>query len=1218
MAMNIRSTAGVFRTAAMTSSHVNNNSNSHSSPLLLLHRLMMNSILFALFIPTLINGIEQVVTQHKDHRHRHHLMFDMPASAASLPSSFEHDVLVSPAVAPSLSTSNANAEMPMVEESNHSWNATEAEGAELNVCVNCHALFQIHVIVDVGKATNETLSLSEDAKHNMNMLEENHKWMVSLQDIESGDGDEMHVEHPVDLHCEHYGVREGSIDIDIDAKYPFACRSVVKLLVPYSSLWNVSMFNHGPYVVGKEVIVMASLMRVVNANTHHSRASRRRVVDQWLVNVAIPTTSSRGVGDNGGHVVGRETFRNPIYSVKLKDGIVLNGADSQAKRVSTFEQLSEPTWREVGVAIVIGLVGGIIILFAINKFMGIEATEMFNEKDEEEQPVDASPDTLTRYGAHGPGPRHSAEQLGLEGVRLFRDTVLEKDEEHDIAEAHSNGEMNVSDSLWVGGDGSPTRSPNVIGPEEMQFGGNTHASYDGTSGSNLAQHFNVSDSPANSKAGMNYESNQLNDASSMPLEHTFAYEPSQDSCLSQDDYCKSESNVELSAANEVSSSAVQLETYSPTYTKEHAEPLPHSNSFSMEEEIDQRSATEEPTSLQLETYSPTYHQEDVGPLPHSNTLSMESNDAANDEAGHHIGEISATNDHSQQQLGAVNEEFGGTDNDVDISCDGTATHSELEATLAGHFDTSEPYSAKQQHGEQEMEETGRETEPSCDGTATHSELEATLDGRGEEAGDRNPAVVEGQCEHHPEYHRGDQEDEHNYGDDTRQLSQSSNLPAVQFEVASDEPERAACDASVTECLTQDSAPLMSQNNDASSPEYASNKKQSSIAAFEETYLDRDVGEALMSSEGSLQHNHFVQKEDVNIEVDDTVAGISSQTEQHTTANAKACGEANPGQACSSNQAGKKINSPESPPKIRTVLNASLPHFNPVAVENNVDLFGKCKMQVRLEQGELPTPKYKTTCSITTSAATERIRNGQPKASPANSNGKRSHLSASEDLLSQCSFPATQRTNARHRRRSPKNVAVRVSTSPVPSPLPSQGSNRKRGRESFKQESEKENAPSLDKGERDHGDSISFEQGDNGFSDNISQASHDRSPLSPKPLFAYPNDNSVPSPASTVAATVHDFCAPRIKRETLDDRRDYPYPVPSGSDGQSKRLGLSALHVSADRQIHRRTKKKRRSIEKKLLATKKISPTYKPSSALTNTLSQKNEAGEAWQFSNQTR
>ena len=135
--------------------------------------------------------------------------------------------------------------------------------------------------------------------------------------------------------------------------------------------------------------------------------------------------------------------------------------------------------------------------------------------------------------------------------------------------------------------------------------------------------------------------------------------------------------------------------------------------------------------------------------------------------------------------------------------------------------------------------------------------------------------------------------------------------------------------------------------------------------------------------------------------------------------------------------------------------------------------------------------------------------------------------------------------------------------------------------------------------------VSFGQEGGCFSgdENKGPASPARLPLSNRSanegLFLYPNGDC-PSPSSTVAATVHDFA---VKRER-------PVPLPSGGEGQSKRFGASPEHFrssnddpsrsssieygsqrwsSREREElsreKQRSKKKKRSILKKLLATK---------------------------------
>ena len=142
-----------------------------------------------------------------------------------------------------------------------------------------------------------------------------------------------------------------------------------------------------------------------------------------------------------------------------------------------------------------------------------------------------------------------------------------------------------------------------------------------------------------------------------------------------------------------------------------------------------------------------------------------------------------------------------------------------------------------------------------------------------------------------------------------------------------------------------------------------------------------------------------------------------------------------------------------------------------------------------------------------------------------------------------------------------------------------------------------------------------------------------------------------SPSSTVAATVADFVASRTKNNTLGWKAERPVPLACGSSGQNKRLGGSPEHFqhrsttngvedSNDERIDyrgdedashfdsqnvsssrsgsrnkdgmkkRKDRKRKSKVEKKLLATIKVSDNHKPPSGLIGPSQQLEE--EVWE------
>jgi len=382
------------------------------------------------------------------------------------------------------------------------------------------------------------------------------------------------------------------------------------------------------------------------------------------------------------------------------------------------------------------------------------------------------------------------------------------------------------------------------------------------------------------------------------------------------------------------------------------------------------------------------------------------------------------------------------------------------------------------------------------------------------------------------------------------------------------------------------------------------------------------------------------------------------------------------EACKSSlRAGKATISPTSPPKIGRIIlketSPSFPRFEPVAVvaPSIVQSFSEKRNHVE-QQHEVhqPSPRDSLNPSVTSSAITARVHN-------VSCGAKRSHPSASEgegredDISSRLSTSITrgQADGKRQRQQSTKVTHACVSTSPIS--LPQRSSELQFGfdrahanrNDDFEESShadhvEKENHSCPAHAFEQHRDpnEVSFGPDDNGFSGGYDSSPPTRMPLSTRSAgnqrAPFKHQDGFPSPASTVAATVQELTAPRRKMQIMHDSSDRPFPIPSGDARQSKLFEKSSAHMSSsnegpyqsasdsahheaaesfervpypsrsnqsdDREdLQRkksRSKKKIRKIERKLLATSKVTAVYKPSSALIP-LSQRLEE-PAWQFS----
>jgi hypothetical protein len=372
---------------------------------------------------------------------------------------------------------------------------------------------------------------------------------------------------------------------------------------------------------------------------------------------------------------------------------------------------------------------------------------------------------------------------------------------------------------------------------------------------------------------------------------------------------------------------------------------------------------------------------------------------------------------------------------------------------------------------------------------------------------------------------------------------------------------------------------------------------------------------------------------------------------------------------SDSQADTTIGGLTSPPKIgrmvlKELLTPSFPRFEPVAIDapDICQLFSKSKKHVEQEQKfQQPSPIDSSNPSVSSSAMTAKVNNA--------CNAKRNRQLATgfegrdDDLSSHLSTSISpgHKRGTNERQESIQVTHARVSTSPISREQWSSDESPTKQYDDFEESAQArhaENANHLSPAHpfRQHRDPYEVSLGPCG--NDLSDGNDSISPTrvlpsarslgSQRALFKHQDDFS--SPASTVAATVQEFTAPRKKMQMTHDGGDRPFPISSGGAGQSKRFGMSFAHVSssndgpghptsecAHQEVGRRfehvshpsnshlsedrydlprkksrSKEKKRQIKKKLISTSTMPAVHKPLSALIP-LSQRVEK-PAWQFS----
>ena len=238
-------------------------------------------------------------------------------------------------------------------------NDDREEESPISACVNCGALFEIHVMIQ-GK--------SRTTPHGRNAIlpSASHYWFVSLSEISFHDYDDddvgaLHMEQPLVLRCQSLprstiGCNESTSSVhSCHANYeelPFMCQSLARILVPYSLLrrdLNSDMQHEENYPIAyDEKIIQASLTKLPKSmasmgngksdfgSGRNNTISVRSIVDQWVVNVAIPM-------EEAGSSNFRRPFKfqSPIYSIHLNDTMHLDATGS-LDRDGYFEW--NPTW----------------------------------------------------------------------------------------------------------------------------------------------------------------------------------------------------------------------------------------------------------------------------------------------------------------------------------------------------------------------------------------------------------------------------------------------------------------------------------------------------------------------------------------------------------------------------------------------------------------------------------------------------------------------------------------------------------------------------------------------------------------------------------------------------------------------------------------------------------------------------------------------------------
>lgn len=273
----------------------------------------------------------------------------------------------------------------MNEEQQHlsSSDDTDASSNDI-ICVNCHALFRIHVDVTF-KGKVDTAELAMDA-HN----DEDKNWFITLRDVTTQDDQLVYVQmdQPLDLRCDSAAMHsngcghssskgrcnngDGTNNNNMSLK---KCQSIAIIEVPYTSFssngYNSTSTSSAYHEMTNERIVLVSLLREWrSSDSEMIITKKRRIVDQWMINIVVPIKGDGSV------------MVHPIHSAKLRDVVKYDSIVSEESikdEGSTSDESSSSPMYDVIIACLFGALGGIAILAIAFKFV------VPKDDDEEEE-----------------------------------------------------------------------------------------------------------------------------------------------------------------------------------------------------------------------------------------------------------------------------------------------------------------------------------------------------------------------------------------------------------------------------------------------------------------------------------------------------------------------------------------------------------------------------------------------------------------------------------------------------------------------------------------------------------------------------------------------------------------------------------------------------------------------------------------------------------------
>jgi hypothetical protein len=1075
--------------------------------------------------------------------------------------------------------------------------STDADASSNIICVNCHALFRIHVDVTF-QDVDSMLSTATSQQQQQNQM----NWFIMLRDVTYYDSSDPQKQQLVYVQQMDQPLH---LDCSSDHSILPTCQSIAILEVPYTSFSSTSTtggYNSTNYhEVTNERIILVSLQREWSESNNNGGGStqvyddvmmvkkKRRIVDQWMINIVVPSTNNK---DGGG-----ARYVSSIYTAKLRDVIKVDSSKASSSAAAEGRKelgshssndekhsLSSSSMHEVIIACFVGVVCGSAILAIAFIFVVPRQEDDKEEEDEEEEELMTTPGILALQrairGSNSDARNDEEVELTIRYESVEgRSAPMEEECEarlstptnlsplfDDEADSHDDGvkgsEVAVENTFLVQVDGSEeveeSRSEDDEGSEvegsvQEQFEDDEHSSVEGDAAVDMIDEDEETPPTSN-------RSNRWSGA------------PRRNSLDNVDDIIQ-----EQTKPTAMSSSSPIF--YSPKFQTDETVPLPHSNTSSVYDQVE--------------------HADDVNSKP---TTSVEL-------ATMNFSNPSDTNQPAVERR-AEWSEFGAFSQDCEVLS--AAEDGENENTN----DNEVAAYAATNKGDNAVKTELDELDESMFLPNVNAQAETNAEEDNPSLSDVSKRLFATSKETTDEAVKAS-----SFQEDVEEVDESMFLPNVNVQ--------AEANASPFNLQVQKNVRVEA----IASPPELYRATMTSNAKNTQTLNPQNKPAALCDALAPSM---------TQCDVDDVAEGGGSppveplagshQTAAHTPASpaentvvahaTAACNKSIPMSSPSNStyKAPKKINTPPTAP-----MTSYKDDYSPSSSDMSAEKFvAKCEAFVaKCDVNESPTVTKVASGSLEKTALSTAAQNLPTSPSPNGSHD----LSYVNQSLSVSSSPSV--TSAPRNSNSP-------SVTSDPRFSPGDWSNSRDGSDIEGRQRKRRSLPFVSREETSRADG----------KENAS--SNSRTPL-PAKATSY-------SPSSTVAATVAEFAVPRTSNG-LAWRSERPVPIPTGNAGQNKRLGGSPTHFepqgasqgveSNDESIdfmngadfssqndssqhngssrsgkrsrtskgskgNKKTSRKRKNVEKKLLATTKTSDKHKPPSWLGRLSQSLND--DMWQHS----